>query len=120
VRLRAEAGGRGDAYSRRMRRTYAVVWSENGSVASGRLESRADRFVLDGRGARLSIRFRDLTGAAIGRRQADRLRGLPVLALERGGEPAVRIASLQGTAALHELFEDVERSGVPSAPASGR
>lgn len=103
-----------------MGRTYAVVWSENGSVASGRLESRGDRFVLEGRGARVSIRFRDLTGVTIERSQAERLRGLPVLALDRGSRPPVRIASLQGAAALHELFDDVERSGVPSATASGR
>jgi len=30
-----------------MNRTYAVVWSENGTLASGRLDSFADRFELD-------------------------------------------------------------------------
>jgi hypothetical protein len=86
-----------------MGRTYAVVWSENGSTNSGRLESLADRFVLEGRGHRLSIPFGQLERALIARGRADRLHGLPVLELDRVGRPPVRIASLEGAAMLHEL-----------------
>ena len=95
-----------------MKRTYAVLWSENGSRATGRLDSYPDRFELEGRGQQLSLPFAELLGASIARGQADRLRGLPVLALGRKGAPPVHIASLEGTAALHELFDQIERAGV--------
>jgi hypothetical protein len=98
-----------------MSRTYAIVWSENGTVASGRLEPLADRFELAGRRQRLSIPFTQLASASIERGRADRLHGLPVLQLDRAGELPVRIASLEGTAALHELFEQVERSGIAAS-----
>jgi hypothetical protein len=95
-----------------MKQAYAVVWSENGSMASGRLDSHADRFELAGRGQHLSIPFAELMSASIARGPGDRLHGLPVLALARDGRPPVRIASLEGTGALHELFAKVEWSGV--------
>jgi hypothetical protein len=94
-----------------MSRTYAVLWSENGSTASGRLESLDDRFELEGRGGRLSIPFGELERASIARGRTDRLHGLPVLELDRPGRPPVRIASLEGTATLHELHAQVGRSG---------
>jgi hypothetical protein len=93
-----------------MSRTYAIVWSENGTVASGRLEPLADRFELSGRKQRLSIPFTQLEGASIERGRADRLHGLPVLELSRADDLPVRIASLQGIAALHELLDYVEAS----------
>lgn len=93
-----------------MSRTYAVVWSENGTVASGRLEALEGGFELAGRGQALSIAFEEVEGASIERGRADRLHGLPVLELHRTGRLLVRIASLQGTAALHELFEQVEQA----------
>jgi hypothetical protein len=95
-----------------MRRTYAVVWSRGGDVGSGRLDRLDDRFELYGRDRRLSIPFSELVGAAIARGQNDRLRGLPVLALEIEGGPSVRIASLEGTAVLHELADRVAASGL--------
>lgn len=81
-------------------------------MASGRLDSLADRFELEGRGHHLSIPFSELERASIARGPNDRLRGLPVLELDRAGLPPVRIASLEGTGALHELFARVERAGV--------
>ena len=95
-----------------MKRAYAVVWSENGTMTSGRLDSFGDRFELAGRGQRLSILFAELRSASIARGPSDRLHGLPVLELARDGRPPVRIASLEGTGALHELFAKVERAGV--------
>jgi hypothetical protein len=95
-----------------MNRTYAVVWSENGTVASGRLDALRDRFELAGRGHRLSLPFEELDGASIERGRAARLHGLPVLELGRAGLLPVRIASLEGTAVLHELFDRIERAGV--------
>jgi hypothetical protein len=91
-----------------MSRTYAVVWSENGSTASGRLDAFGDRFELDARTKRVSIPFAEVAGASIERGRKYRLRGLPVLQLGRIGGPPVRIASLEGTAVLHELFDQLE------------
>jgi hypothetical protein len=98
-----------------MHRTYAVVWSENGAQASGRLDSLDDRFDLDGRGRRLSLPFAEILSASIGRGRGDRLHGLPVLELGRTSGAPVRIASLEGTAALHELFDQVERAWVSAS-----
>ncbi len=81
-------------------------------MASGRLDSLEDRFELDGRDGHLSIPFCQLEGAAIERGQKHRLHGLPVLELDRASGPPIRIASLQGTAALYELYEQVGRAGV--------
>lgn len=94
-----------------MKQTYAVVWSENGSACSGRLDSLPDRFELAGRGQRLSIPFDELVAASIVRGRGDRLRGLPVLELVRDGRLPIRIASLEGAGALHELFAKVEHAG---------
>jgi hypothetical protein len=95
-----------------MKQAYAVLWSENGTFASGRLDSLADAFELAGRGQRLTIPFAELRGASIARGRKDRLHGLPVLELVRDGRPPLRIASLEGAGVLHELFAKVERAGV--------
>lgn len=95
-----------------MSRTYAVVWSENGTIAPGRLDPLADRFELAGRERQVSIPFGELTSASIVRGRGDRLRGLPVLELACVGRLPVRIASLEGTAALLELFDRVECGGL--------
>ena len=96
-------------------RSYAVVWSDGDAVVAGRLEPQADGFELRGRDVRLSIPFSELAGASIGRRQADRLRGLPVLALQLRNATTFRIASLEGAGALHELAHHVERAGLAIA-----
>jgi hypothetical protein len=92
------------------RRSYAVVWSDEHDVHSGRLEPHSDRFELCGL-ERRSIPFAEVTGASIARSRADRLRGLPVLAL-RTGASAFCIASLEGAGVLHELVAIVERAGL--------
>jgi hypothetical protein len=94
-----------------MKRSYAVVWSSNGDTRSGRLEPFPDRFELYGRERRLSIPFAELTSAAIGRRPAERLLGLPVLALAVRDRPPLRIASLEGAGFLQELADRVEQAG---------
>jgi len=98
-----------------MKPNYAVVWSANGAVHAGRLEPFADRFELHGRERRLSIRFAELSSAAIGRRRAERLLGLPVLSLAVRDDPAIRIASLEGAGTLQELADRIERAGRPVA-----
>lgn len=95
-----------------MRRSYAVVWSRNGDLRSGRLDTFDDRFELRGRSGGAVVPFASLRRAAILRSTRDRLRGLPVLRLELTGEEPVRIASLEGAAVLHELADRVERAGL--------
>ena len=95
-----------------MRHSYAVVWSRNGDFGSGRLDPFDDRFELQGRDRRLCVPFSSLARASIVRGQGDRLRGLPVLRLELAKGKPVRIASLEGTAALHELADRVEHAGL--------
>ena len=95
-----------------MERSYAVVWSTDGGVGCGRLDSLADGFELCGRDCRLSIAFSELIRASISRGYQDRLHGLPVLALDVRGRTPVRIASLEGAGVLHELVDCVERAGL--------
>jgi hypothetical protein len=97
-----------------MKRSYAVIWSTNGATSSGRLDPFDDRFELYGRDGSLSIPFSGLAGAAIARGNGERLRGLPVLALDLLAGAHVRVASLEGAAVLHELFDRVERAGQPA------
>jgi hypothetical protein len=100
-----------------MKPRYAVLWCSRDEVESGRLEPHADGFELSGRAGALSLRFADVTDAAIARGQDQRLRGLPVLALLLCGGASVRIASLEGAGVLHELVECVKRAGltIPAA-----
>jgi hypothetical protein len=98
-----------------VKRSYAVVWSSQEGVDSGRLEPRAAGFELVGRDQVLSMDFTELADVAIARGHGERLRGLPVLVLRprHGGE--VRIASLEGAAVLHELMEHALQTGVTVA-----
>ncbi len=88
---------------RNPKRSYAVVWTNDETTESGRLEVRRDGLELYGRESRLSLALAELTGAVISRREHDRLRGLPVLVLTPKRGPRIRIASLEGAGALHEL-----------------
>jgi hypothetical protein len=86
-----------------MKRSYAVVWSDNGAVDPGRLDLLRHSFELHGRRRRISVPFTEVVGASIARKARDRLHGLPVLELTRRTGPLLRIASLEGAGALHEL-----------------
>jgi hypothetical protein len=98
-----------------MRPSYAVAWSSPSGAGSGRLESHPTGFELHGRGSSTTVPFAGIEAAAIARGHADRLHGLPVLALDLLGGARVRIASLEGAGALHELAGLVERSGLAVA-----
>jgi hypothetical protein len=107
LRLLHDTGAARPAYVPEMKptahRSYAVAWSSDGDIVSGRLELRGDGFELCGRDRGRSIPFSQLTDAAIARGKRDRLYGLPVLALGLCGASPLRIASLEGVGALHEL-----------------
>src|SRR4051794_7360107 len=105
---------------RNAKRSYAVVWSDDETTKSGRLEVLSDGLELYGRESRLSILFAELTEAAISRAEVDRLRGLPVLALTPKSGSRIRIASLEGAGALHELAARVAYPALAAvAPADG-
>ncbi len=93
-------------------RSYAVVWSSAGVVASGRLELLADGLALRGRDGDLVVALADVGAAVIARGRDERVRGLPALALGLRGGPPLRIASLEGAGALHELASHLERAGL--------
>jgi len=95
--------------------SYAVVWSVGRDIHSGRLDLHAGGLELHGRDTVLRLRFRDVSGASIGRGRDERLRGLPVLRLAGSGGTSIRIASLQGAGVLHELAHAVERAGLTVA-----
>jgi hypothetical protein len=101
-----------------MKRSYAVVWSENGTAGAGRLEMLHDAFELHGRGRRLSIPLVELASASIARRNDERLHGLPVLALTRRAGTCLRIASLEGVGVLHELAARLSDAGLGLPPAA--
>jgi hypothetical protein len=82
---------------------YAVLWTDGDAPHSGRLDAHADRLELHGRDAALVVPFADVAEARIERGPADRLRGLPVLALRRRDGSQLRVASLDGPGVLHEL-----------------
>jgi hypothetical protein len=105
------------------KRTLAVLWSFGSTVCSGRLEVRSDRVHLLGRSRQLVVPLASIVDATILRGQGERLRGLPVLSLQLAGGGAVRVASFEGTAALHEVAAQLapeESGGAPFRPVPAR
>jgi hypothetical protein len=94
---------------------YAVTWSQDGLLESGRLETYRDRLELHGRSSATVIPFTAVADAAIERGPADRLHGLAVLTLRLGDGGTVRIASLEGPGVLHELCALVEQRALMAA-----
>lgn len=96
-------------------RRYAVTWSQDGLLDSGRLETYGDRLELHGRSAVTVMPFTAVDTVAIERGPADRLHGLPVLTLRLDEGSVVRIASLEGPGVLHELSALVEQRALTAA-----
>ena len=86
-----------------MGRRYAILWTDGGAVRTGRLESYADRLELHGRDGDLTLPLAEVADAVIARGLPDRLRGLPVLVIDRADGSRLRIACLE-PGVLHELF----------------
>jgi hypothetical protein len=87
----------------RMKGTFAVLWAFQGRVHSGSLEVLADRLLLTTRGRTMAVPTAAIRRFAIERGPAARLSGLAVLSLELVDHEVIRLASLQGTALLHDL-----------------
>jgi hypothetical protein len=91
--------------------TYAVLWNEDGGpTIAGKLELSEGVLHLEGaqgRLVRLALPIDTIASARIGRNQAERLRGLPVLILDLLGGGRIRITTLSGVGRLHELADVV-------------
>jgi hypothetical protein len=86
-----------------MKGTFAILWTLHGRVHSGSLEVLADRILLGTRGRTFSMPISSIASFTIERGPAVRLSGLAVLTLQLEDGVTVRVASLEGTAVLHEL-----------------
>jgi hypothetical protein len=85
-------------------KAMGVLWSEAGSDPhTGKLRLAANGIEFVGRELRSELPYADVRSIHLARGPADRLRGLPVLVLGLDAGETVRIASLEGTGALHEL-----------------
>ena len=90
---------------------YAVLWSkDDGPTMAGKLELLGDVIQLDGRNGRvvrLSLPLEAIASARIGRALVERLHGRPVLMLDVRGGGQIRVATLAGAGALHELADSL-------------
>ena len=91
--------------------SYPVLWSEeDGPTVAGRLDLLDDVIRLEGVNGhvvKLSLPLQAITTARMGRAKLERLGGRPVLMLQFRGRRRIRIATLSGTGALHELADAV-------------
>jgi hypothetical protein len=102
-----------------MASAFPVLWTLNGTPCTGLAEVGGQRIVLTSRHRSLSFPLEAIGQLDVLRSAADRLRGLPVLALSLAGGEVVRVASLGGPGSLHELTEAVDE-GWTSARFAGR
>lgn len=90
---------------------HAVVWSDGGTVRTGRLDVLPDRLELCGRDGELAVPFAEVADVEIGRCTVERLRGMPALVLDLRDGRRVRIATLGKPGILHELAQLVAATG---------
>lgn len=90
-------------YRARMKFELPVIWRVNGATHAGRLELGQDRVRLTSKTETVSFEASSVEGFAIERAPAQRLRGLPVLAVKLCGGDVVRVASMGGGGSLLEL-----------------
>lgn len=93
----------GRLYGAFMKFQLPVIWRLNGATHAGRIELADDRVRLTSKSEVVSFDPSSVEGFAIERAPAQRLRGLPVLAVRLGGGEVVRVASMGGGGSLHEL-----------------
>ncbi len=88
--------------------SYAVVWSEADSAARvGKLELHDGSLVLDGANGLDRIPVSDIVALRIGRSRSERLGGRPVLELQLVRARILRLATLSGIGALHEIADHI-------------
>ncbi len=93
-----------------LRITYAVVWREEGSEpASGELDLLPHGFVLQGLAAGepavRHLSYESLAGIRVGRRDGERIDGLPTVVVDLHDGTSLAIATVAAPGALGELAE---------------
>jgi hypothetical protein len=92
-----------------MTSAFPVLWTFHGAVpAVGLAEVDDARVVLTSRSRSLSFPLGSIDRLDVLRAAAERVRGLPVLALCLEDGDVVRVASLGGAGSLHELTAAVD------------
>lgn len=86
-----------------MRLELPAIWTFRGETRTGRVELVHDCVTLTAGDETVSFDAGSIAAFAIERAPAQRLRGLPVLALRLVDGGVVRIASLGGAGSLREL-----------------
>jgi hypothetical protein len=92
--------------------SYAVLWSEQeGPAHAGKLELCPGSLVLHGLNGSGRIRrefsLDDVVSLRIGRGRGERLGGRPVVMLQLTEGRTLRLATLSGAGALHEIVDHV-------------
>jgi hypothetical protein len=91
--------------------SYAVIWREDdGPLYAGKLEFADTHLLLcgsasSGRESDQKLFYDEFADARIERRPDARLAGRPTLVLERSGGTRLRVGSLTGCGAIHELAD---------------
>jgi hypothetical protein len=91
--------------------SYVVVWSENdGPLYAGRLDLARRSVLLEGTAPEVrrsceEVSYDELGDVRVERRRGARLGGRPTLVLERRDGSRLRVASVEGGGALHELAQ---------------
>jgi hypothetical protein len=91
--------------------SYGVVWSENGGpLHAGRLDLARSSVLLDGTAQEVrrsceQVSYDELGDVRVEQRPDARLGGRPTLVLERRNGSRLRVASVEGGGALHELAD---------------
>lgn len=86
-----------------MRFELPVIWRVEGATHAGRLTLDDERITLTAKTETLAFDTAAVEAFAIERAPAQRLRGMPVLAVTTGRGEVVRVASLGGGGSLQEL-----------------
>jgi hypothetical protein len=94
--------------------SYGVVWSENeGPLHAGRLDLAGGSILFDGTSREMGRCRHELFYEELGdvwreRRREARLSKRPTLVFQRRNGSCIRVSSLDGAGALHELAERVQ------------
>jgi len=86
-----------------MSRTFPVLWTMGEDPVTGMLRLEQGRITLVARERTLSFPVDVVSQIEVLREPAQRLRRMPVIALEMSSGASVRIASLGGPGSMHEL-----------------
>jgi hypothetical protein len=104
--------------------SYAVLWNEDESPThAGKLELGDESLLFDGLNGSSRVRrevpVAEVVSARIARGRGERIGGRPALVLARSGGRVLRLASLSGAGALHEVIDFVNTRRVGVADGSG-